>query len=425
MFSYRQRTSPELRVIWEHLEEINEAVALLQKRQNQQTEQWNVVSAEQKQHCSDLASIYQQLQELFFVSGCGYNGNNRRSEDSGDEKSNAAMWEGKSNGKSVTDDSLKNEISDILQSFKNRIEQHIEETNRRFDDMQKCVVTIQQSVEDDRRRFAQQEERLRRLEEREEQLRQSTSLAAKTEDVDELREELSRQLLLLTENSLLALRQHGAGVDETFANHEARRQKEQEELRQEAAKSVERAAQRLTEELSVLRHELQMQATLTSSKTCGIEERTARDVEEALRAHAVQTCQQIQDVQRELDEKHSRLVKNTTDAIANVAQTTNDLPRRVSHLQEEVGNIHSALQRHGEVLGEHCLQGSLRGAFDEVKDWLKDLERRTISHGEFDEAISKMESKIAALRQDFIMSASSQHAANEDIDKRKKKVMCA
>ncbi|KAH9598162.1 hypothetical protein LSM04_005430 [Trypanosoma melophagium] len=383
----------------ERLDELQDAVALLRQRQEQQGAQWQAVSAEQRQHCSDLASMYQQLQELL-----------------------AGGWEGDENArmprcagavaKAVTaplttmqtmHDALSSELRDVLLNFRQHIERHTAATNQRLEDMQKSIDRIEGTVEGNRDRLTRQEECIARLEQQQLQLQQRVSSTPLLEDVQQLQRTLGEQLGSVREELAAAVQRQRDGVEERLASHKAQCSGEQSVLRREALQSIDEAVRQLREELDAVRRNVEAQTAYTDATLRVSEERTRCHIEETLNSHVKQTCEQIHAVHSELSGKHLELVEDTMEAVEKIAQVADGLPGKVTLLQEDVASIHETLRRHGEVLNEQCLQGSLQGAFDEVKDWLQDLERRVPSRGELDEVLAGVDDRLAALRREFII----------------------
>ncbi|KEG09162.1 hypothetical protein DQ04_05701050 [Trypanosoma grayi] len=407
---YRLKSLHGQRDVWEQLEELQDAVTSLRQRQEQQTAQWQVVSAEQRQHCSDLASMYQQLQELLDKAWEG----------------DGTVLERRCNGKTATStaaaaaaaalphhDALKSEVRDLLLNFKQHIERHTTSTNQRLDGMQRGIESIQSTLQGASSRLTQVEERLTQFEQQQRQLQQRVSCTPSFENIEELRETLTQRLQSMQEDSVSALQRSSRSVDEKLAKHETKRREEQETLHRETLQSIEEAARELQGELESVRRGLETHVVATDAKTRALEERARRHIEETLKSHVARTCAQIQEVQSELSGKHVQLVEDTMEAVERIAQVADGLPRKVALLQEDAADIRENLQRHGEVLNEQCLQGSLQGAFDEVKDWLQDLEQRALSRGEFDEALVGVDEKIAALRREFIIRSPVEHATDE------------
>ncbi|RNC50862.1 hypothetical protein TcCL_ESM12079 [Trypanosoma cruzi] len=395
---FRRKSPYEEHVVWEELDALRDTVAFLKQRQEQQAAQWRVMSEEQQKHCTDLASIYQQLQELL-LSG---------SDAEGKKQSGDAV--------TASQEFLRSEVCDLLQNFKHHIERHTAETARRLDGFQSSLEEIQKKVEHDNCRAARQEERLMQLEEQQRDMLRRMSFVSTLEDLEQLRVTFTQQLHSLQEDTAATIKRHMASVDERCATHEVRCREEQLSFQRETDQSIEQVTHLLHDQIEALCSELKTHASSIDVKTSNFEEQTRCEMKGMLQTHLEKTCEQVQEVHQELSSKHLQLVEDTMEAVEKIVHVSDDLPRRVSLLQDDIANIHDTLHRHGEILNEQCLQGSLQGAFDEVKDWLQDLESRVLSRGEFDEVLASVDRKLAALKREFILYIPAKHPAGQSIE---------
>ncbi|RNF15856.1 uncharacterized protein Tco025E_05358 [Trypanosoma conorhini] len=396
-----RRKSPfyEQQDVSERLDTLQGTVAILRQRQEHQAGQWRAVCEEQRQHCADLASIYQQLQDLLLAGGDG----------------EARQRSGSSAG-GPPQESLRGEVCELLRNFKDHIEQHTTETNQRLDNMQRSLEEMEVRAENDNRCVARQEERLTRLEEQQREMLRRLSSASTRDDLERLRATVSQQLHSQREDAAASTQRYLGNVDAQLTAQEAHYREEHRCLQRETQQSIEQAMQRLQGQLDSFSGELQTQASDIEVRASNMEERTRGEVREMLTAHVAKTCEQVEEVHRELTGKHQRLVEDTMNALGKMANLAEELPRKVFLLQEDVANIHGALDRHGEALNEQCLQGSLQGAFDEVKDWLQDLERRALGRGEFDESMAGIDDKLAALKKEFILRSLAERTTEHGIN---------
>ncbi|ESS56911.1 hypothetical protein TCDM_12449 [Trypanosoma cruzi Dm28c] len=394
----RRKSPYEEHVVWEELDALRDTVAFLRQRQEQQAAQWRVMSEEQQKHCTDLASIYQQLQELL-LSG---------SDAEGKKQSGDAV--------TASQEFLRGEVCELLQNFKHHIELHTAETTRRLDGFQTSLEEIKKKVEHDNRRAARQEERLTQLEEQQRDMLRRMSFVSTLEDLEQLRVKFTQQLHSLQEDTAATIQRHIASVDERCATHEAQCHEEQLSFQRETHQSIEQVTHLLHDRIEALCNELKTHASSIEVKTSNFEEKTRCEMKGMLQKHLEKTCEQVQEVHQELSSKHLQIVEDTMEAVEKIAHVSDDLPRRVSLLQDDIANIHDTLHRHGDILNEQCLQGSLQGAFDEVKDWLQDLERRVLSRGEFDEVLASVDRKLAALKREFILYIPARHPADQSIE---------
>ncbi|ORC81682.1 uncharacterized protein TM35_001091050 [Trypanosoma theileri] len=405
---HRLKVLHEQRDVLERLDEVQDALALLRQRQEHQATQWQAVSAEQRQHCSDLASMYQQLQELVAGGWVGGGDDNVRMPRCSAALASAA--EGTATAPiTAMHDALSTELRDVLLNFRQYIERHMETTKQRLDDMQKSIDRIEGTVEGNRHRFTQQEERIAQLEQQQRQLQQRLSSTPLLEDVQQLQRTLGEQLRSMQEGLTAAMQRQSDGINERLASHEAQCCGEQNALRRETLQSIDKTVEELRKELDVVRREVEAQTAHTSASLRVSEEQIRCHVEETLKSHVTQTCEQIHGVHSELSGKHLELVEDTMEAVEKIAQVADGLPGKVALLQEDVASVRETLRRHGEVLNEQCLQGSLQGAFDEVKDWLLDLERRVPTRGELDEVMAGVDDRLSALRREFIIRGPVEH----------------
>lgn len=67
---------------------------------------------------------------------------------------------------------------------------------------------------------------------------------------------------------------------------------------------------------------------------------------------------------------------------------------RAEAMKNEMEALRSVVQTHGEWLGEIRSQGSLEGAFAELKDWVKDLGETAASKGELLQAVHHIEEEL-------------------------------
>ncbi|EKF29025.1 hypothetical protein MOQ_007209 [Trypanosoma cruzi marinkellei] len=394
----RRKNPYEQQVVWEELDALRDTVASLRQRQEQQTAQWRVMSEEQQKHCTDLASIYQQLQELLLSS----------SDAEGKQQSGGVV--------TASQELLKSEICELLQNFKHHIERHTAETTRRLDGFQTCLEEIQKKMEQDNCRAARQEERLMQLEEQQRDMLRRISFVSTLDDLEQLRVTFKQQLHSQQEDTTATIQRHIASVDERCATHEVRCREEQVNFQRETHQSIEQATHLLHDRIEAFCCELKAHASSIDVKTSNLEEQTRCQMKEMLQTHFEKTCEQVREVHQELTSKHLQLVEDTMEAVEKIAHVSDDLPRRVSLLQDDITNIHDTLHRHGEILNEQCLQGSVQGAFDEVKDWLQDLECRVLSRGEFDEVLAGVDGKLAALKREFILYFPAKYPADQSIE---------
>ncbi|RNF01060.1 hypothetical protein TraAM80_07222 [Trypanosoma rangeli] len=394
----RWKSLHEQHELWEQVDALQGTVAFLSQRQEHQATQWRVVCEEQRQHCADLASIYQQLQGLLLT---GVHGEARQ----------------RSGSVGVApQEPLRREVSDLLQNFKQRIERHVTETNQRLDNMQRSLEDIQQKMKNDNCGVARQEERLTQLEEQQKEMLQRMSFTTTQDDLERLRTTVTQQLHSQQADVTAVTQRCTRSVDERFTTQETHYREEHGRIQREMRQSIEEVVHRLQGQLDNLCGELKTHASAVDVITSNLEEQTRGEVHEILTAHAAKTCEQVQDVHRELTGKHLQLVADTMNALGKMANLADELPLKVFLLQEDVVKIRDTLHSQGELLNEQCLQGSLQGAFDEVKDWLQDLERRLLGRGEFDETMAGIDKKLAALKREFISRGLAGHTTDQGID---------
>ncbi|CCW63852.1 unnamed protein product [Phytomonas sp. EM1] len=78
----------------------------------------------------------------------------------------------------------------------------------------------------------------------------------------------------------------------------------------------------------------------------------------------------------------------------------------IQHQQDELKRMNETLKEHGEQITELQRNVPLDGAFQEIKDWLTDLEKRAVNHGGMQKQKQSVEAQLAELRKDLHLATS-------------------
>lgn len=394
----------------DEIDELRSEVALLRQRQEQHMMRWQAAMKEQRQHCCDLAAVYRQLQEL--VNGIP------------DESLGVARK--KPLRPSPPDNTLLDEVREVLLDFKNYIERGRIVTNQKLEDMYNGIGEVKRALEEEAQHRKRGEERLRRLEEKQEQLFQLVASAASANDLSTLRTTLT-ELFKSGQNDLVASssRQHD-GVKERIADCERQfralqAEREHSERKLESLchgnlQTTEFSIQQLQRRVETLCQELRAHTAPQNAEKPSAQTYTAYKIDEMLASLEMRMSERVDTTIKQFDMKHVQFVEHMVDSAKKAIEVADNLPKQVNHLQDEVANIQEAIQRHGEALNDQFLQGPLYGAFEEVRGWLRDVEQHTVKRGEFNEAMVNFDEKLASLRREFLIGGSVEHVSDESAD---------
>ena len=106
----------------------------------------------------------------------------------------------------------------------------------------------------------------------------------------------------------------------------------------------------------------------------------------------------LKKLEADCDKRHRKLVESTRNALADVAKNTDGTPSVIAALQTELSTVRETLHAHHVAIEAQRLDGTLDSAFSEVKDWLQDLERRSMSRTEIEESLLTIQTQLTALR---------------------------
>jgi hypothetical protein len=130
---------------------------------------------------------------------------------------------------------------------------------------------------------------------------------------------------------------------------------------------------------------------------------TLRELSRAAEAKMSHTVQDLLKRQEsDLDKRHKKLVESVHQALAELTknQDTNGVSAAtLATLQQEVQGIRETLHHHSIAIDAQRLEGSLEGAFAELKDWLQDLERRMISKSEVEDMVTNVTAQFHQFKQ--------------------------
>jgi chromosome segregation ATPase len=122
-------------------------------------------------------------------------------------------------------------------------------------------------------------------------------------------------------------------------------------------------------------------------QTCASSQTSLTTLQEALRK-----------LEADSEKRHRKLVESTRTALAEVAKSTDGMPGVLSAVQQELTSVRETLHTHHVAIEAQRLDGTLDSAFAEVKDWLQDLERRSMSRTEIEESLLNIQTQLTALR---------------------------
>jgi len=122
---------------------------------------------------------------------------------------------------------------------------------------------------------------------------------------------------------------------------------------------------------------------------------------EGLDSCRIMQSEALKKVEVDLDKRHKKLVESTHQAMSELVKS----PEIAGHsqllqgLQQDLQQVRETLQLHGVAIDAQRMDGNMETAFTELKDWLQDLERRTMSRSEVEEALSSLSSQLSAFKQ--------------------------
>lgn len=117
-------------------------------------------------------------------------------------------------------------------------------------------------------------------------------------------------------------------------------------------------------------------------------------------SHTLQDLLKKQD--SDLDKRHKKLVESVHQALAELTKNQDEngvASATLSTVQQEVQSIRETLHHHSIAIDAQRMEGSLEGAFAELKDWLQDLERRMVSKSEVEDMVTSVTSQFHQFKQ--------------------------
>jgi hypothetical protein len=117
--------------------------------------------------------------------------------------------------------------------------------------------------------------------------------------------------------------------------------------------------------------------------------------------------EQIKKLEAEWDKRHRRLVESTHEALSQITSDHSDGAMKYQTLRSEIQALADTVRTHTALIENHTLDGSVDGALTEVKDWVRELERRVVSRAEVEEALATLTTQVQGLRQSVQSSEST------------------
>ncbi|KAG8342459.1 hypothetical protein ERJ75_001351600 [Trypanosoma vivax] len=401
--------------IWEEINGLSRALAVLKQKQGLLEAQWQRTSEEQRQHCSDLASTYQHIQELVASAQLERYDTSRLCVDEGQTTSPVAT---------LLTNSVLLEVREVLLNFRRHIEQSESRTSERLDELDKNVKEVMRMLSTEREQRLEQERRLCKLEELQNQVIQRVSSVPQALNFEDVAKTLKQTLLGVQMQEMDTLSHQCSDVLDKLGEFEAqyrmlseRQQANDERQAQCSIKidAIQKIADRLQLQVDTMREEVRARAadTVTVEEHRKSQETTMRHVSEAISTYSATLSERMEALREQWEGRHMRLVEDTVSTVGKISEVADGLPRRVALLQEDLAAIQGVLHSHGEVLSEQCLHGSLHGVFEEIKDWLRDMECRIISRGELSDLMCSVDDKLSAFRRELAISGPMPHALDE------------
>lgn len=137
----------------------------------------------------------------------------------------------------------------------------------------------------------------------------------------------------------------------------------------------------------------QLTTTLVESVT-----RLERTSETHTSSFTVSLQETIKKLESDAERRHRKLVESTHQALADISKATDGTPAILATMQQDVGHLRESVHAHQIAIEALRIDGSLDSAFAEVKDWLQDLERRTMSRTEIEESLLSIQTQLAAMK---------------------------
>ncbi|CUG92061.1 Hypothetical protein, putative [Bodo saltans] len=121
---------------------------------------------------------------------------------------------------------------------------------------------------------------------------------------------------------------------------------------------------------------------------------------EAKLSHSLQDLLKKQE--SDLDKRHKKLVESVHQALAELTKGQDEngvSAATLATVQQEVQGIRETLHHHSIAIDAQRMEGSLEGAFSEMKDWLQDLERRMVSKSEVEDMVTNVTAQFHQFKQ--------------------------
>nr|CCC95666.1 unnamed protein product [Trypanosoma congolense IL3000] len=378
----------------DQIDDLRSELMLLRRRQSQHASQWRAASAEQRQHCCDLASLYQQLQELLtnHLDGAA---------EAGHLASSQSLQ---------PHNSPKSGIREILDDHRKEIERGNASCVVRLENVLSVVEELRGTLMEERQRRELTEERFRRLEERHEKLVELIGNTVTRRDLNALSDELREVIRSSERETALTSTPKCKCISNKFACFGEQRSvngllpgerglcavvPHHEELQ-----SIEASVQRLQQSAENLREKMRAYCASSDVTQCERKEVETCRLREMLTSFITKVSEHMEVFSKHVDEKCEWFMESATG-------TTPQVPcchtEKLEQLHGEIKNIQCVLQRHGEALNDQFLNDPSQGTFQELREWLQDVEQSAVKRSEFHEAIVSIEEKLASFKRELLM----------------------